>query len=160
MHSISLTRSTAISSLAFLPAITTKSPFQISTSFISIYQIISHIMSTHIISFMAFHSAYNTMAASFPRMLTFTLMKLSLVSYYILIHFFFIYLSWSMLLRLPLWSSSQSSWLLTQSSWVRFLGPPNFLHSSGSGTGSTQPCEDKWGATWKKSSGSGLENWD
>jgi hypothetical protein len=22
------------------------------------------------------------------------------------------------------------------------------------------PCEDKWGATWKKSSGSGLENWD
>jgi hypothetical protein len=22
------------------------------------------------------------------------------------------------------------------------------------------PCEDKWGDTWKKSSGSGLENWD
>jgi hypothetical protein len=22
------------------------------------------------------------------------------------------------------------------------------------------PCEDKWGATWKKSSGSSLENWD
>jgi hypothetical protein len=21
-------------------------------------------------------------------------------------------------------------------------------------------CEDKWGATWKKRSGSGLENWD
>jgi hypothetical protein len=26
--------------------------------------------------------------------------------------------------------------------------------------GSLSPCEDKWGATWKKSSGSGLENWD
>jgi hypothetical protein len=22
------------------------------------------------------------------------------------------------------------------------------------------PCEDKWGATWKKNSGSGLENWE
>jgi hypothetical protein len=29
-----------------------------------------------------------------------------------------------------------------------------------SGTGCTQTREDKWGATWKKSSGSGLENWD
>jgi hypothetical protein len=26
--------------------------------------------------------------------------------------------------------------------------------------GPLSPCEDKWGATWKKSSGSGLENWD
>jgi hypothetical protein len=34
------------------------------------------------------------------------------------------------------------------------------LSSSESGTGSSQPREDKWGATWKKSSGSGLENWD
>jgi hypothetical protein len=25
--------------------------------------------------------------------------------------------------------------------------------------GPLSPCEDKWGATWKKSSGSGLENW-
>jgi hypothetical protein len=33
-----------------------------------------------------------------------------------------------------------------------------FLRSSGSGTGFTQPREDKWGATWKESSGSGLEN--
>jgi hypothetical protein len=33
-----------------------------------------------------------------------------------------------------------------------------FVRSSGSGTGSTQPCEDNWGATWKDSSGSGLEN--
>jgi hypothetical protein len=60
----------------------------------------------------------------------------------------------------PLWSRGQSSWLLTQRSWVRFPVLPNFLRSSGSGTGSTQPREDKWGATWKKSSSSGLENWD
>jgi hypothetical protein len=26
--------------------------------------------------------------------------------------------------------------------------------------GPLSPCEDKWGATWKKSSGSGLEYWD
>jgi hypothetical protein len=50
--------------------------------------------------------------------------------------------------------------LLTQWPWVRFPALPNFLSSSGSGTGYSQPREDKWGATWKKSSGSGLENWD
>jgi hypothetical protein len=60
----------------------------------------------------------------------------------------------------PLWSSGHSSWLLTQRSRVRFLGLPDFLSSNGSRTGSTQPREDKWRATWKKSSGSGLENWD
>jgi hypothetical protein len=26
--------------------------------------------------------------------------------------------------------------------------------------GPLSPCEDKWGATWKKSSGYGLQNWD
>jgi hypothetical protein len=26
--------------------------------------------------------------------------------------------------------------------------------------GPLSPCEDKWEATWKKSSSSGLENWD
>jgi hypothetical protein len=26
--------------------------------------------------------------------------------------------------------------------------------------GPLSPCESKWVATWKKSSGSGLENWD
>jgi hypothetical protein len=26
--------------------------------------------------------------------------------------------------------------------------------------GSLSPCEDKWGVTWKKIRGSGLENWD
>jgi hypothetical protein len=36
-----------------------------------------------------------------------------------------------------------SSWLLTQRSRVRFPALPYFLSSSGSGTGSTQPREDK-----------------
>jgi hypothetical protein len=41
---------------------------------------------------------------------------------------------------------------------VRFLALPDFLRSSGSGTESTQPRQYNWGATWKKSSGPGLEN--
>jgi hypothetical protein len=61
-------------------------------------------------------------------------------------------------LRLPLWSSGQSFWLQIQRSWFRFPALPDFLASSGSGMGSTQPREDNWGATWRKSSGSGLEN--
>jgi hypothetical protein len=40
--------------------------------------------------------------------------------------------------RPPLWSNGQSSWLLTQRSRVRFPALPDFLSSSGSGTGSTQ----------------------
>jgi predicted ferric reductase len=51
-------------------------------------------------------------------------------------------------LRPPLWSSGQSSWLQIQRSQVRFPALPDFLRSSGYGTGSTQPCEDNWGATW------------
>jgi hypothetical protein len=39
----------------------------------------------------------------------------------------------------------------------RFSALPDFLISSGYETGSTQPPEYNWGATWKKSSGSGLE---
>jgi hypothetical protein len=39
----------------------------------------------------------------------------------------------------PLWSSGQSSWLQIQRSLVRFPLLPDFLKSSGSGTGSTQP---------------------
>jgi hypothetical protein len=50
----------------------------------------------------------------------------------------------------PLWSSDQSLWLQIQRSRVRFLALPDFLRSRGSGTGSTQPCEDNWGATWMK----------
>jgi hypothetical protein len=33
---------------------------------------------------------------------------------------------------------------------VRFSTLPHFLRSSGSGTGSTQPREYNWGATWKE----------
>jgi hypothetical protein len=33
---------------------------------------------------------------------------------------------------------------------VRFPALPDFLRSSGSGTGSTQPREYNWGATWKR----------
>jgi hypothetical protein len=47
----------------------------------------------------------------------------------------------------PLWSSSPSSWLQIQRSRVRFPALPDFLRSSGSGTGSTQPREDNCGAT-------------
>jgi hypothetical protein len=39
----------------------------------------------------------------------------------------------------PLLSSGQNFWLLTQRSRVRFSALPDFLSSSGSGTGSTQP---------------------
>jgi hypothetical protein len=35
---------------------------------------------------------------------------------------------------------------------------PDFLRSSGSETGSTQPRKDNWRAIWKDSSGFGLEN--
>jgi hypothetical protein len=45
--------------------------------------------------------------------------------------------------RPPLWSSGQISWLQTQRSRVRFPTLPDFLSSSGSGAGSTQPHEDK-----------------
>jgi hypothetical protein len=41
----------------------------------------------------------------------------------------------------PLWSSGQRFWLQIQRSRVRFPALPDFLSSSGSGTGSTQPCE-------------------
>jgi hypothetical protein len=40
-------------------------------------------------------------------------------------------------------ASGQSSWLQIQRSQVRFPVLPDFLRSSGSGTGSTQPREDK-----------------
>ena len=52
--------------------------------------------------------------------------------------------------RLPLWSSGQSFWLQIQRSRVRFPALPDFLSSNGSGTGSTQPREINWGATWIK----------
>jgi hypothetical protein len=39
----------------------------------------------------------------------------------------------------PLWPSGQTYWLLTQRSRVRFSAIPDFLSSSGSGTGTTHP---------------------
>ena len=45
--------------------------------------------------------------------------------------------------RPPLWSSGQSFWLLIQRSRVRSSALPDFLCSSGSGTGSTQPREPR-----------------
>ena len=50
----------------------------------------------------------------------------------------------------PLWSSGQSFWLQIQRSRVRFQALPDFLSISGSETGSTQPRELNWGATWIK----------
>jgi hypothetical protein len=44
--------------------------------------------------------------------------------------------------RPPVWSSGQSFWLQTQRTRVRFPALPDFLRSSGSETGSTQPRED------------------
>jgi len=41
----------------------------------------------------------------------------------------------------PLWSSGQSFWLQIQRSRVRSPALPDFLSSSGSGMGSTQPRE-------------------
>jgi len=43
--------------------------------------------------------------------------------------------------RPPLWSSGQSLWLQIQRSRVRSPALPDFLSSSGSETGSTQPRE-------------------
>ena len=43
----------------------------------------------------------------------------------------------------PLWSSGQSFWLQIQRSRVRSPALPDFLSSSGSGTGSTQPREPR-----------------
>jgi hypothetical protein len=68
-----------------------------------------------------------------------------------------LFLVWFLRARLPLWSSGQNSWLQIQRSWVRFPALPDFLRS-GSVTGSTQPREDNWGATWMKSKGSGMED--
>ena len=43
----------------------------------------------------------------------------------------------------PLWSTDQSFWLQIQRTRIRSPALPDFLSSSGSGTGSTQPREVK-----------------
>jgi hypothetical protein len=57
--------------------------------------------------------------------------------------------------RPPLWSSGQ---FLAADPKVQVWFPvlPDFLKSSGSGSGSTQPHDCNWGVTWKKCSSSGL----
>ena len=82
------------------------------------------------------------------------------VLYVTLFIYLFIYLFIVYLTRPPLLSSGQSFWLQIQRYRVRFPALPDFLSSSGSGTGSTQPREVKWGANWIKSSSSGPENRD
>jgi hypothetical protein len=62
--------------------------------------------------------------------------------------------------RPPLWSSGHTSWLLTQRSSFDFRRYQIFWEAVGLEWGPLSPCESKWGAPWKKSSGSGLENWD
>jgi hypothetical protein len=56
----------------------------------------------------------------------------------------------------PLWSSGHSSWLQIRRSGS--IPGTTRKKSNGSGTGSTQPSEYNWGATWQKSSCSCLEN--
>jgi hypothetical protein len=46
------------------------------------------------------------------------------------------------IIRPPLWFSGQSFWLQIQRYWVGFPALPDFMRSSGSKTGSTQPRED------------------
>ena len=55
--------------------------------------------------------------------------------------YYSIYFIYLVCLRPPLWSSGQSFWLQIQRCRVRFPALPDFLSSSGSGTGSTQPRE-------------------
>jgi hypothetical protein len=57
-----------------------------------------------------------------------------------------------------LWSSGQSSCLQIQRSRVWFPALQNFLRSSGSGTGFTQPHEYNEELLGRNSSGTGLEN--
>ena len=61
---------------------------------------------------------------------------------FVLFYVFFVFLLlYVLFVGPPLWSSGQSFWLQIQRSRVRFPALPDFLSSSGSGTGSTQPRE-------------------
>jgi hypothetical protein len=67
------------------------------------------------------------------------LMRISTFLTFTIFVYFFIPILYN---RPPLWSSGQSFWRQVQRSWVRFPALPDFLRGSGSGMGSTQPCED------------------
>jgi hypothetical protein len=62
--------------------------------------------------------------------------------------------------RPPLWSSGQNFWLQIQRSLVRFPALPDFLRSSGFGTGPLRLVRVTEELLGRKSSGSGLENRD
>jgi hypothetical protein len=49
---------------------------------------------------------------------------------------------------LPPLPGGQCFWLQIQRSRVHFVVLPDFLRSSETGTGSTQPREDNWGPSW------------
>ena len=68
--------------------------------------------------------------------------KLKVIPYLIFIDLPFSNIMWFLRhIQPPLWSSGQSFWLQIQRSRVRSPALPDFLSSSGSGTGSTQPRE-------------------
>jgi hypothetical protein len=71
-----------------------------------------------------------------PHLVSFVTIKNQALRPYRITHNFIPLYIW---LWTPLWSSGQSSWLHTHRSRVRFPAPLDFLSSSGSGTGSTQP---------------------
>jgi hypothetical protein len=70
---------------------------------------------------------------------------ISKIAPWLLPYFYFYCCYWP-----PLWYSGQSSWIQTQRSRVRFTALLDFLRSSGTGTGSTQPREYNWRAeSWE-----------
>jgi hypothetical protein len=72
----------------------------------------------------------------------------------------FLFISVLALGRPPLWPSGQSSWLLTQRYGFDSRRYQIFWVAVDLVRGPLSHCESKWGATWEKSSGSGLVNWD
>ena len=73
-----------------------------------------------------------------------TLYVVCLAIYWFVLVVYFCVLRTLNLVNLKLsWSSGQSFWLQIQRSRVRSPALPDFLSSSGSGTGSTQPREPR-----------------
>jgi hypothetical protein len=76
--------------------------------------------------------------------------------YQYIVHFPYVwYLSECLTASVVQWSEFLAANL---SSRAQLPAPPDFLSSMCLEQGPLSPCEDKWGATWKKSSGSGLKN--